>query len=201
MRKLKIGGIVLMTIALLVSVTAANRYREKMKVAQQNENALLSGIKEIQKENEAYGVQVNTLELSLKQYKEYRAEDVEKIKSLGVKLKNLESVAKHYAEINAELEGMVKDTTVIVQKDSVFIEKTISKIRVIDPFIQLEGWVDKDKFNGKIHIPATLTQTIEAEYKHKFLWWRWGLKGFKQKMISDNPYVKIKYSEFIKIKK
>jgi hypothetical protein len=50
-------------------------------------------------------------------------------------------------------------------------------------------------------LPVNLLQAVWVEPKHKFLWWRWGTKAIHQSISSDNPYVEIKYSEVMEIRK
>lgn len=52
-----------------------------------------------------------------------------------------------------------------------------------------------------IEIRDTIKQTISAEYKHKFLWWKWGLKGFSQDVWSTNPHSQLHFDEFVKVTK
>ena len=54
---------------------------------------------------------------------------------------------------------------------------------------------------------ATLVYTVSdsvltlvyREYKHKFLWWRWGTKGYKVKVVNFNPHATIRYNQYIKV--
>ena len=40
---------------------------------------------------------------------------------------------------------------------------------------------------------------VFREYKHKFLWWRWGTKGYKVKVVNFNPHATIRYNQYIKV--
>lgn len=43
-------------------------------------------------------------------------------------------------------------------------------------------------------------QTIVArQYKHKFLWWRWGTKGYEVKLINHNPHSTLLYNSYIQV--
>ena len=45
------------------------------------------------------------------------------------------------------------------------------------------------------------TQIIVAhDYKHRFLWWRWGVKGYKVKVVNFNPHATIRYHSYVKAK-
>ena len=40
---------------------------------------------------------------------------------------------------------------------------------------------------------------VYREYKHKFLWWRWGTKGYKVKVVNFNPHATNRYNQYIKV--
>ncbi|MDY6270532.1 MAG: DUF6549 family protein [Prevotella sp.] len=40
---------------------------------------------------------------------------------------------------------------------------------------------------------------VYREFKHKFLWWRWGTKGYKVKVVNFNPHATIRYNQYIKV--
>lgn len=65
-----------------------NRYRS-------NTEALLSDMKRIRVDSTTMAVDVNALRLRVDEYKRLRAEDAEKIRRLGVKIKHLEAAARH----------------------------------------------------------------------------------------------------------
>ena len=47
----------------------------------------------------------------------------------------------------------------------------------------------------------SLVTYVSSEYRHHFLWWRWGLKGYKVSHVNFNPKSRIIYDKYIKIKK
>lgn len=49
------------------------------------------------------------------------------------------------------------------------------------------------------NIRDSLTTIVTTDYKHRFLWWRWGKKGYRVKIISHNPNTKITYCDYITI--
>jgi hypothetical protein len=70
-----------------------------------------------------------------------------------------------------------------------------------DPYIDFKGVIEDSVLTANVRIPVTLNQAIFVEYKHRFLWWRWKVKGVHQTITSDNPDVEIEYSEYIRIEK
>lgn len=45
----------------------------------------------------------------------------------------------------------------------------------------------------------SLSTFVVREYKHGFLFWKWGARGYKIKIVNFNPHSKIIYSQYIKI--
>ena len=48
-------------------------------------------------------------------------------------------------------------------------------------------------------VSDSVTTLVYREYKHKFLWWRWGMKGYKVKVVNFNPHATIRYNQYIKV--
>jgi hypothetical protein len=46
-----------------------------------------------------------------------------------------------------------------------------------------------------------LAIAVEKEYKRRFLWWKWGTKGYRVKAVSFCPYTTIRYNTYIKKKR
>lgn len=163
-----------------------NRYRS-------NTEALLSDMKRIRIDSTTLAVDANTLRLRIDEYKRLRAEDAEKIRRLGVKVKNLEAAARHEIEITGPIDAVVRDTVVI--RDTVPILR--QKVEMITPHIQLAGLIENGRLKGEIRVPVTLRQAVWVEYKG---WWFWRrVKAIHQTIAWDNPYVDIRYSEYIRI--
>ena len=45
----------------------------------------------------------------------------------------------------------------------------------------------------------SLQTIIYRQYRHKFLWWRWGTKGYGVKVINFNPHSSIAYNSYIQV--
>ena len=181
------------TISLLRS---RQRLIEEKDSYKSNTEALMSEVRRIQADSSTMALDIKTLTMSLDEYKRFRAEDEEKIKKLGIRIKDLEAAAKHNVEVDAPIDAEIKDRVIIKDTIPVFIKA----IRMDTPFLKINGTIENDRLTGKINLPVTLNQAFWIEYKHKFLWWRWKVKAIHQTISSDNPYVEIKYSEYIKIK-
>lgn len=181
------------TISLLRS---RQRLIEEKDSYKSNTEALMSEVRRIQADSSTMALDIKTLTMSLDEYKRFRAEDEEKIKKLGIRIKDLEATAKHNVEVDAPIDAEIKDSVMIRDTVPVFLKA----VRMDTPYLKINGIIENDRLTGKINLPVTLNQAFWIKYKHKFLWWRWKVKAIHQTISSDNPYVEIKYSEYIKIK-
>lgn len=190
----------LLVAVLLLSGIVYIQYRRNVHLAnerdryQANNTALLSEVRRMRIDSTTLAVDTKGLRLTVEEYKRFRAQDAETIKKLGVKIKNLEAAAKHQLEVGGPIDAVVKDTVII--RDTVPLFR--QKVEMITPHIQLTGMIEDSRLKGQIRIPVTLNQAIWVEYKG---WWFWKrVKAIHQSISSNNPYVEIQYSEYIKIK-
>ena len=161
---------------------------------QSNSTALLSQVKRMRVDSATMALDTRALRLTLDEYKQYRAEDAATIKRLGVRIKNLEAAARHEGEVVGPIDAAVRDTLII--RDTVPVLR--QKVEMLTPHIQLTGIIGNERLEGTIRVPVTLHQAVWVEYKG---WWFWKrVKAVHQTISSDNPYVEIRYSEYIRIK-
>lgn len=159
-----------------------------------NSAALLSEVRRIQADSATMALDAEVLQLTLDEYRRFRAEDAETIRRLGVKIKNLEAAARHEVEVAAPIDAAMRDTVVI--RDTIPVLR--QKVEMISPHIRLTGIIEDNRLRGEIRVPVTLRQAVWVEYKG---WWFWKrVKAVHQTISSDNPYAEISYSEYIKIK-
>lgn len=194
-------GILLAIVAVLVGMVWLQqrkvvRLKQERDRHEQNSDALLSEMKQWQVDSATMATDVKTLRLSMDELERYRADDLAKIKGMGVKIKNLEAAAKHEIEVDAPINASVRDSVVI--RDSAVVR--VQAVSMVNPFIQLHGIIERDSLIGSVHLPVTLRQAVWIEYKRRWLFWK-KVKAVHQVITTDNPYVEVKYSEFINIQK
>ena len=49
------------------------------------------------------------------------------------------------------------------------------------------------------NIRDSLETILYREYKHRFLWWRWGTKGYRLKIVNFNPHARVNYNQYIRV--
>lgn len=193
---------ILLAVILLLSAVVFIQHKRSARLAderdryRQNNTALLSDIERMQIDSVTMAVDAKALRLTIDEYERFRAADAEKIRQMGVKIKDLQAAAKHQLEVAAPINAVVRDTVFI--RDTVPVIR--KKVEMLSPHIQLAGVIENDCLKGNIRLPVTLQQTVWIEYKRKCIFWK-KVKAIHQTISSDNPYVDIKYSEYIQIDK
>ena len=70
-------------------------------------------------------------------------------------------------------------------------------------YIYKDRWIDAkvNLYDSTMTYKArdSLSQYIERIYKHKFLFWKWGTKGYRVHIINHNPNSKIEYADYIRV--
>lgn len=111
--------------------------------------------------------------------------DEEMIKDLGLKLKQMDAI----------------QTTVTETKDSAKadFDHNSKVFSYSDEWSHLKFRIQDSTFYYNIR--DSLITVIYHEYKHRFLWLRWGVKGYKVKMTNLNPHSSIRYNSYVKPEK
>lgn len=113
--------------------------------------------------------------------------DTKMINELKVKLKDVESI------------HTVSSTTT----DTVYLspepDKGDSVFSYGDKWVKLH--IDMPTRLCRYSTYDSLATIVSRTYKHKFLWWRWGIKGYQVQIVNFNPHAKINYSRFIQVVK
>lgn len=133
-------------------------------------------------------VEVSTSPVIMAELKTLRKQhliDERMIKDLGLKLKQLDAV----------------QTTVTETKDTARAEycHNIKVFSYNDRWSHLEFSLSDSTFYYNIR--DSLATVVYHEYKHRFLWWRWGVKGYKVKVVNFNPHSTIRYNQYVKPEK
>lgn len=109
-------------------------------------------------------------------------EDKQLIKDLGMKVRELESLQKTGIE--------TRDTVILIEKDST--ENS--------PLVYHDAWTDIEYLDRKLTYAMrdSLAIALKREYKHRFLFIKWGTKGYDVKVVNFNPNSQVRYNTFVK---
>lgn len=195
--------------AIILAVAAAfwvqhvkiKRLTEERDRYRSNTEILLQDVKTYQTKDSLNAIKVGNLELSLAEYKKYRADDLALIKTLQTKNRDLERVTTTQMETINELRATVRDSVVYLPGDTV--TTVLRCIEYSDKWVDLDGCIINNTFSGKIITRDSLLITETVQYKRwlGFLWKTKKIKNREIDVVSKNPATKILGVEFVTIEK
>ena len=111
-------------------------------------------------------------------------EDRKLLKDAGIAAKELMSLQKTGME--------TKDTVWLERKDSTKDA----------PLYYKDAWAEFEFHDKKLKysVRDSLAIAVKKEYKHRLLWFRWGVKGYDVNVMNFNPHSTIRYNTFVKRK-
>lgn len=195
---LTLTGIILIAFGIILALSSqVSKIKKERDIYRSNSDALLSECDTLRIDSANMALDNRILQLSVDEFKKYRAEDAETIKKLNIKLSRVKSVSTQQLEVNVPIKAEIKDSITTISKDSVAKERYF---KMESQYIKLAGVIRDSVVVGDIKIPVTINQVVYLDYKWKFLWWK-KIRGVRQIVNVNNPYVTITYSEFIEITK
>lgn len=115
------------------------RYRHETRRLTQNQNALASGIEHYRTRLGQEAASVQALRLRCAEFERLRAGDADTIRRLGIRLRRLEAVAKTVTATSVDLRAPVRDTVVLLRRDTLRIRDTLKLFRWRDAWVTVEG--------------------------------------------------------------
>ena len=110
-------------------------------------------------------------------------EDRKLLKDAGIAAKELMSLQKTGMETKDSVNLSAKDST----KDD-------------SPLYYKDAWAEFEFHNKKLKysVKDSLAIAVKKEFKHRFLFFRWGTKGYDVKVVNFNPHSSVRYNTFVK---
>ncbi len=171
---------------MLVSISVLwNMYsteKEEHKRQQSNVEVLNSDIKRYKVRDSLNVASIDALNYTVDELKKYRADDAKLIKELKLRPKDVQYIT--------HTETVTRDSLVYLPgPDSCFHYR--DKWLSVDACLRDSSMVVQSR--------DSIVQVIHAVYKHRFLWWRWGLKGVRQEVVNFNPNASLSFTNTINI--
>ncbi|MBQ9637202.1 MAG: hypothetical protein IJV36_04800 [Prevotella sp.] len=153
-------------------------------------------------EREEFRESLEAVRQSIKPVEKVKAvlsdEDRRLLKDLGAKVKDIESLQK----IGTMTEGSVNLSPSLPQGEEKDQSDSKSDEGRDSVLMYRDEWVDFSFHtnNRLLHfsLKDSLAIAIEREYKRKFLWLRWGMKGYRINVVNFNPHSRVKYNSYVK---
>ena len=122
------------------------------------------------------------VEVVPKKMKEALAADQQLIKDLQLKVKQLEAVQTTVLQVGDTVPAQYRP------HDSIFTYH--------DQWADLSLQLKDTTFYYNIR--DSLSTIVYREYRHRFLWWKWGTRGYRLKIVNFNPHARVVYNKYIK---
>lgn len=163
-----------------------------------NTAALLSDIERYRVRDSLNAARVQSLELTVKEYERFRADDAALIKQLKQRNRDLAAVNKTQSQTIIDLRAVPRDTVVLV-RDSIITPAVA--VHCGDAWYNFDGILTKDEFTGKMEHRDSLLLVESVRYK-RFLWWKTKrIKDRQLDCVSKSPHNSIIGLEYVVIEK
>ena len=197
------AGILIILIAIIVALSAQlKKVKADRDVQRKNVETLFTSVESYKVQDSLQAATIGDLQLTLKQYKQFRAEDAQLISSLKVDNKRLQGVVTTQTESYYQHTAILRDSVkmLITRKtDSIKIPIIVKTANFADEWHRLNIVIDGDSLNYRLRTKESLIITNHVVPK-KFLWFKFGCKEVRTDVVSKNPYVENIDVESITIK-
>ena len=201
-RKLLIAIACFVAVAIAVILTAkrieqltAERDRYKGNTA-----ALLSDVELFKIRDSMNAARVESLQLTIKEFERFRADDAELIRELKARNRDLSAVNTTQSQTIIDLKATPRDTVIIV-RDSIVTPAVA--VHCGDAWFDFDGLLTKDQFTGTLANRDSLLLAETVKYK-RFLGFLWKTKRVQDRrvdVVSRNPHTQILVVEHVVIEK
>lgn len=191
--------IVAATVALIWADSRINALTAQRDKYQGNTETLLSDVEKYRVRDSLNAARVQSLELSVKEYERFRADDARLIRDLKAKNRDLAAVNKTQSQTIIDLLAIPRDTLII--RDSVKIPAIA--LHCGDAWFDFDGLLTEKEFTGTLANRDSLVVAETVKYK-RFLGFLWKTKEVKDRqvdVVSKNPHTNILGVEYVTITK
>lgn len=206
---IKIAIIAVAILALVLAFHKIHKLKEENARLKSNQEILLTENQVIMAESQKYKVsdglsaaRVSQLELTLKEYKKYRSEDLELIEQLKAGKSDLQRIISSQSEtiniLSAKLNDSIRIDTITNITDTLKYFNYKSKWTDINGCISLRH--DNIDIQIKNRESLKIVETVSYKRFLGFLWKTSKVKSRHADIVSENPNTEITNCEYISIK-
>lgn len=165
-----------------------------------NTETLLSDVETYRVRDSLNAARVQSLELTVKEFERFRADDAALIKQLKARNRDLAAINKTQSQTIIDLRAVPKDTVIFV-RDSIQVPAVT--VHCGDAWYNFDGLLTKDEFTGKMEHRDSLLLVETVQYKRflGFLWRTNKVKNRQLDCVSKSPHNSIKGLEYVVIEK
>lgn len=177
-------------------IDSLNKERDKYR---NNTETLLSDVETYRVRDSLNAARVQSLELTVKEFERFRADDAALIKQLKARNRDLSAVNKTQSQTIIDLLAVPRDTVIV--RDSIPIHAI--SVHCGDAWFDFDGLLTEKEFTGTLANRDSLLIAETVRYK-RFLGFLWRTNKVKERHIdcvSKNPHTKIVGLEYVVIEK
>lgn len=197
------AGVLIILIAIIVALLSRlKKVTTDRDVQRKNVETLFTSVESYKVQDSLQAATIGDLQLTLKQYKQFRSEDAQLISNLKVDNKRLQGVVTTQTESYYQHTAALRDSVkMLITKvpDSIKVPIIVKTANFADAWHSLNIVIDGDSLNYRLRTKESLIITNHVVPK-KFLWFKFGCKEVRTDVVSKNPYVESISLESITIK-
>lgn len=199
----KFAVLAVVVIAAAISVVWADRTINRLTAERDkyrnNTETLLSDVETYRVRDSLNAARVQSLELTVKEFERFRADDAALIKQLKARNRDLVAVNKTQSKTIIELRAAPRDTFIV--RDSIPIPAVA--VHCGDAWFDFTGLLTATEFTGTLANRDSLVVAESVQYKRflGFLWKTNKVKDRRVDVVSKNPHTSILGIEHIVIEK
>lgn len=206
-KTLIVSAIIVVLLTTIFALSARLRtVKADRDVQRKNVETLFSSVETYKVQDSLQAATIGDLQLTLSQYKQFRAEDAQLIESLKVDNKRLQGVVTTQTEAYYKHAAILRDSVKRLEtrttnngRDTVKVPIIVKAANFEDKWHTLNIEIDGDSLNYTLRTRESLVITNHIVPK-RFLWFRFGCKEVRTDVVSKNPYVESISLESITIK-
>lgn len=206
----KIAIIAVAILALVLAFNKIQKLKEENNRLLSNQEILLTQKQTIMAESQAYkasdslnAAKVSELQFTLKEYKKYRAQDLQLIEQLKVKKSDLQKVIDSQTEAINSLSAKLNDS--IRANAATNMADTLKCFDYKSKWTDVSGCIDlrRDSINLQVKNRESLKIVETVVYKRflGFLWKTNKVKDRQVDIVSENPHTTITNLDYVSIKR
>lgn len=186
-------------VALAISYTRSERLIRERDRYRGDAEALLGDVATFRVRDSLSAARVQALELTVREFERFRAEDAALIRELQGRNRDLASVNEAQARTIIDLRAMPRDTVIV--RDSIPIRAIA--LHCGDRWYDFDGLLADGEFSGRLENRDSLLLAETVRYKRflGFLWKTGKVKDRRLDAVSRNPHTKIEGLEYVFIEK
>lgn len=200
----KFAAVVAVILAATIAVIWADRTIDRLTAERDrykgNTETLLSDVEHYRVRDSLNAARVQSLELTVKEYERFRADDAALIKELKQRNRDLAAVNKTQSQTIIDLRAISRDTVVLV-RDSIITPAVA--VHCGDAWFDFDGILTADQFTGKLTNRDSLLLAETVKYR-RFLGFLWKTRKVEDRqldVVSKNPHTEIMGIEHVVIEK